>query len=62
MERNMAVQVANLLYKIEKCEDVVSEISLVDACDDNVVKGILSETVEKLNEYKEKLLTDLDGI
>jgi len=62
MERNMAVQVANLLYKIERCEDVASEISLVDACDDNVVKGILSEAVEKLNEYKEKLLSELDGI
>jgi len=66
MTKETAIEAANLLYVIERCEDyadALSNINVVyDLEDDAVINQFISETIEKINGYKQTIEKKLEEL
>lgn len=69
MDRMTANKVANLIYKVERIEDVIERLekfSLDNLYDDGdyesipEVDAIMEDTVSKIKQYKDNLLKELE--
>lgn len=69
MDRATANKVANLIYKVERVEDIIERLekfSLDNLYDDGdyesipEVDAIMEDTVSKIKQYKDNLLKELE--
>lgn len=69
MDRMTANKVANLIYKVERIEDVIERLknfSLNNLYDDGdydsipEIDAIMEDTVNKITQYKDNLLKELE--
>lgn len=69
MDRMTANKVANLIYKVERVEDIIERLekfSLDNLYDDGdyesipEVDAIMEDTVSKIKQYKDNLLKELE--
>ncbi len=65
MTKEKAIEAANLLYVIERCEnyaDALSNINIQYNLDDAVINQFISETIEKINRYKQTIEKELEKL
>lgn len=58
MTKEKALEASNLLYLIERCEDYIDALNnfhIEYECNDVVINQLISETIEKINEYKQTI-------
>lgn len=65
MTKETAIEAANLLYAIEKCEDyadALSNFNMQYDLDDVVINQFILETIEKINGYKQTIEKKLEEL